>query len=703
MEGLATSPGEVSHTITWDTDADAAAGYDVWLRIRALSKPPLYGAIQWPASTRTLRIGHIDGRPKITLFYPVQNTPVLDSLPILGRIKDVTNFASYEVHVSQLPDTAIWEEHVSTGEPVTGLGYVTSVDLSNEQPGEYIVRIIALDQSGNRTVRDTYIEVTEKSVYSPLITGSYPAVNEHNVPGNAPVVVQFDRDINPYSIDNTTLTLSSLTGDKYSNLLYDYNSRTLTVVPDRPYRADEFHYSITSRQVASQTGHKMGGEFASCFNTSLLPPITEIDSLLPFRGQVETPVTTDSILIYYSGQSEHKYVTVFSLQGDTVANGIVEGNWQPGSIALTGLLPKTYYIVRVSDSADFSGASDYMSYFITEDTQMPLMVDRSPAENAWLVGLRDELTVSFNKLLNTFTVDSSSLYLSGPTGKVDGLYDFGGDTASTITFNPLEDLQPSTEYTAVVTSHIQDNIGNAIADQSWAFTTGTFGRIGYDGGTVSSSEITVMFQLGAVRSGIDVGIGQVPEYLVDCGTRSDCLGLAFDLKPATDLVRPAVLTIAVPDSLMSGQSLIVSLYDTITGGWLDLGGSSLSESRVSVPINRLGRYGVFSQAASAAEVDFESSLSLIPRVISPRTGSFNASLNVAYRLAQPQPVEARIYDTRGELVATLANGTTGTVGDNLIEWDGKRADGDYANDGLYVLVIEAGGQTVKKTFVILNK
>jgi hypothetical protein len=558
-EGLATSPGGTSHTLTWDTDADGVGGYDVWLRLRVFSKPARYGMIQWPAPAHPLRIGHIDGRPNIALLYPAQNSAVLDSLPILGRIKDATNFASYEILVGQLPDTTTWDRLFNTGEPATDLGYVTSLDFRDTEPGDYVVRIIARDQSGNRTVRDTYIAIAENTANGPKILNAYPSVDEHNIPGNAPVVVQFDRDISPYSIDNTTLNLFSLSGDRYSNLLYDYNSGTLTIVPDKLYKAEDFHYLIASRHIASQSGDVMGGEFASCFNTSLLSPTTEIDSLLPFRGQVETPVTTDSLRIYYKGKSKHQYVTVFSLNGDTVASGIVDGNWQPGRIELSGLLPKTYYIVRMSDSADFSGASDYMSYFITEDTEIPLMVDRSPDDNAWLVGLDEEIVVSFNKLLNTFSVDSSSFYLLGPGGKVVGLYDFGGDTASAITFTPHEQLQPNTAYTGVLTSRIKDNIGNAIADMSWSFTTGTFGEIDYDGGSVSSDNVTVAFPRSAMRSSTVVGLGEMPLSMVQYDAELEFTGLAVDMVPEGSLSGEAILTMEVPDSVLSTGCLWLRL------------------------------------------------------------------------------------------------------------------------------------------------
>jgi flagellar hook assembly protein FlgD len=84
-------------------------------------------------------------------------------------------------------------------------------------------------------------------------------------------------------------------------------------------------------------------------------------------------------------------------------------------------------------------------------------------------------------------------------------------------------------------------------------------------------------------------------------------------------------------------------------------------------------------------------------------GGVNDKLQVAYRLASATSVTAKIYDTRGQLVTILMDGDVGSVGGNLLTWDGRKSDGGYANDGLYILTIESDGESVKKTFVILNR
>jgi len=92
-------------------------------------------------------------------------------------------------------------------------------------------------------------------------------------------------------------------------------------------------------------------------------------------------------------------------------------------------------------------------------------------------------------------------------------------------------------------------------------------------------------------------------------------------------------------------------------------------------------------------------------VINPKRGAAggNDQLNVSYKISQPTQVTAKIYSSRGRLIKTHESSYLSSIGENLLQWDGRGDDGNFANDGIYVLVIEAEGKQVQKTFVVLNK
>jgi hypothetical protein len=704
---LASSPAGEYHELVWDAEFDGADGYDVQLRIKVASNPDRVGLIQRPATSYFLQVGRIDGRPGIALLYPRQNTPVIDSLRILGRIWDATNFSDCRILLGQLPDTLAWDEIHSSPDPVPYPGYIASLDLTQQSAGEYIVRTIATDRNGAQSVTDKYITVADKPVEAPSVLYCYPPQGARNIPGNTPVVVQFDLDINQLAIDNATFGLLSESGERYTDALYEYSSQGLMIKHDQPFSEDHFHYAVVSSQLPSRQGVAMGGEFVMSFNTSAAAPTGDIDSLYPYRGQIKTPINLGAVTIYYNRVSPFRYVTVFSLAGDTVLNDVVPQGQQTGSIAVQGLLPKTYYIVRISDSPAFDGQSDYMSYFITEDTEMPLVVDYTPESDAWLVGVDEEINVHFNKSLNTFSIDSSSFYVIGPGGRLDGYFDFSVDTATAISFSPTASLIPNTEYEVTLTSHIQDNIGNPINELTWRFTTGLFDTIGYDGGVIHTSGFRLDIPQGVLFSEHEIGIGIIPEGKLDIPVDMEYAGLAYDMLPL-DLDREAVMSIELPQSVISifgpAEGLKVYILDTLSGEY-DYVGGSLNGNSLRIGIDRLGRYAVFKSdaATETTTADFASSVSLIPRVISPRTGNYNRELSLSFKLSEPSDVVAKIYDTRGSLIKTLVDGPTFSIGENLLHWNGRGSDGDYANEGMYIIVIEAEGKKVKQTFVVLNK
>jgi hypothetical protein len=704
-DNLSSSPGGVLHDIIWDTEFDGVDGYDVWLRLKVESMPIHGEPIQYPAQFLLRSIGRIDNRPRIAVVYPRTYSVVADSLQVLGRIWDATNFSNYSIKLGELPDTLEWVSILESDTPVRANGAMATVDLSDRNAGEYLLRFEAADFNENRNIRDIPITVTTTSPRAPSVTRSYPPPGSDIIPGNAPVVVQFDQNMNESSLDNSAIVLYSELGETYANSQYDYASKTLTLFPDREYTSQQFHYFVVGSRLLNEQGIAMGGEFVSYFTSAGGSPTSEIDSLSPFRGQTEVSVNLDSLRIYYIGRSFHRYVKIFDLKGNVVVNDTVEGEWFPGSVKLPPMSPKTYYLVRISDSPTFDGESDYMSYFITEDTQLPVAVDYEPDDRAWLVGLDSPVRVLFNKPMNTFSVDATSFSVTGPTGAVPGVYEFGEEDSTVATFYADEPLKPGTEFRVLLTDHIQDNLGNPIAPTSWTFTTGVFGTASYDGSVVSSAGVEVSFPLGAIDPDVEVGLGRIPSDLVPLEEGLDFTGVAYEIRPAMGLQRKAILTVTLPDSLFTTGSEQYSFYfrDASSGSWQYIGGTQSGHSLKS-SIDRLGTYGVFaSRVAGIASTDLQGSLSLLPRVISPRTGGVNSRLSISFRVGEPTGVTARIYDTSGRLVKTLSAGSVAQIGENLLSWDGRTDHGEYATDGLHVVVIEAAGQRAQKTFVILNK
>lgn len=71
---------------------------------------------------------------------------------------------------------------------------------------------------------------------------------------------------------------------------------------------------------------------------------------------------------------------------------------------------------------------------------------------------------------------------------------------------------------------------------------------------------------------------------------------------------------------------------------------------------------------------------------------FNPCTTIAFDLAQPGPVQLRIFDLRGQLVKTLLAETL-PAGRHEVRWDGRDDDGREAPSSVYLSRLEAGGES----------
>ncbi len=95
--------------------------------------------------------------------------------------------------------------------------------------------------------------------------------------------------------------------------------------------------------------------------------------------------------------------------------------------------------------------------------------------------------------------------------------------------------------------------------------------------------------------------------------------------------------------------------------------------------------------AGATAVPDKAPVAYAPPVVYPNPTA--GATTVRFSVARPGPVSVTIYDLRGRLVRTLANGASATVGRRDAHWDGKDAGGRPAASGIYLCRIEADGQT----------
>ncbi|MDE3126288.1 MAG: Ig-like domain-containing protein [Bacteroidota bacterium] len=100
----------------------------------------------------------------------------------------------------------------------------------------------------------------------------------------------------------------------------------------------------------------------------------------------------------------------------------------------------------------------------------PVVLTVTPANGANKVLLTTNLTATFNEVMDTATINTTTFVLMQGTTPIPGIVTYSGTTA---TFTPAGLLAVNTIYTATITTGAKDKAGNAmVANYVWTFNTG---------------------------------------------------------------------------------------------------------------------------------------------------------------------------------------------------------------------------------------
>jgi hypothetical protein len=103
------------------------------------------------------------------------------------------------------------------------------------------------------------------------------------------------------------------------------------------------------------------------------------------------------------------------------------------------------------------------------DGVCPLVVSTVPVDGAIDIPLNQIITATFNEKMNPATITETSFTISANGALIDGTVSYNGLTA---TFDPIDALEPDTEYTGTITTMAKDQRGNALQENYvWTFTT----------------------------------------------------------------------------------------------------------------------------------------------------------------------------------------------------------------------------------------
>ena len=80
---------------------------------------------------------------------------------------------------------------------------------------------------------------------------------------------------------------------------------------------------------------------------------------------------------------------------------------------------------------------------------------------------------------------------------------------------------------------------------------------------------------------------------------------------------------------------------------------------------------------------------------------FNHATHIGFTLQQSSLVSLKVFNTHGQLVATLVEGTR-PAGTYQAVWDGRDAQGQYVSSGTYIVRLDAAGQQATRKMILIQ-
>ncbi|HUQ48067.1 MAG TPA: Ig-like domain-containing protein [Gemmatimonadaceae bacterium] len=324
----------------------------------------------------------------------------------------------------------------------------------------------------------------------PTVTSVTPANQSTAVSINTAVNVVFSKDMDASTITTSSMTLSlSSTGAIVAgSVAYDAASRTASYLPSSGLSFSTPYTITVSNTVRGSNGVSLAQNLQSTFTTAAPADATPptVISVTPSNGSTDVSVST-GIAIKFSEALNSASVTSSTILLSGAGLGNVSGaiNYDAGSSTVTfvpvsALLNDVLYTVSLTGGLrDLAGNAlvAISTTFRTSaappaaDVIAPTVLSSVPSTGSTDVAINTPLRINFSEPMKAATINSSTIFLSGPSGTVAGAVSYDNATLSA-SFVPSAALQNSGTYTLVATMGVTDVAGNSLSSQFAAgFTT----------------------------------------------------------------------------------------------------------------------------------------------------------------------------------------------------------------------------------------
>lgn len=354
------------------------------------------------------------------------------------------------------------------------------------------------DLSDNGVAAQSFNFTTEAApppadVTPPTITARSPAISATNVTVDSDITVDFNEALLvPIPANSFELFAPGPTEVTAVTITEENGNAKLRMNPNSNLSFNTAYTVFVRTTIEDAAGNNLASQSSWSFTTAAAPPAVDttpptVIAQTPTSGSLNVARNT-TIIVDFSESMDTSTVHGNSVELYRVSNS----QKLVGSIAFSSISGQSNRRVTLTPTALLEYGVQYQAFVRTtvKDvagnalalevnwlftvTTALAIVARTPASSASNQSTTTNITVDFNKAINTATVTTSTFELFNVSTGVEVspvIFSFANGNQQVI-MNPTPALDFSTQYQMVVRSTVADTLGNTLgSDDSWFFTT----------------------------------------------------------------------------------------------------------------------------------------------------------------------------------------------------------------------------------------
>ncbi len=306
----------------------------------------------------------------------------------------------------------------------------------------------------------------------PVVESTSPVNGDINVPLDKSVTVNFNKEMDPATFNQSSFTLQGATSVDGTVSL---SGSTATFNPTADLAPATTYTATIKTSVKDIDGNALQEDYVFAFSTgsSATPSVVSTDPL-SLATNVFLNKTVSANFNMLMNHSTINASTFTLKQGTTAVTGAVTYSGQTAYFNPTiDLLSGTEYTATITSGAkNLQGTalvSDYTWKFTTGTIVAPTVISTNPLNNATGVALDKIITADFSTAMLGSTINNTSFTLKNGATLVPGNIFYAGVR---LTFTPTSPLLEGTTYTVTITTDATNVAGTPLANNYvWNFNT----------------------------------------------------------------------------------------------------------------------------------------------------------------------------------------------------------------------------------------